>query len=127
MKRIVLCFDGTWNKVRNPDTVTNIVKVAEAVRPTAGDGTKQVVYYNAGVGTGWFGDRILGGVFGVGLRENVKRGLAFLALNYEEGDEIYLFGFSRGAYTARALAGVIGAAGIPKQADFNQLETVWNY
>jgi hypothetical protein len=57
----------------------------------------------------------------------VKRGLAFLALNYEEGDEIYLFGFSRGAYTARALAGVIGAAGIPKQADFNQLETVWNY
>ena len=72
-------------------------------------------------------DRFLGGTFGFGLRGNVKRGLAFLSLNYEPGDEIYLFGFSRGAYSARALAGVIGAAGIPKQIEFRELERVWNY
>src|SRR5262249_25696212 len=81
------------------------------------------------VGTGDKLDRFLGGVFGRGLKANVKRALAFLSLNYSEEarDEIYIFGFSRGAYSARALSGVIGAAGVPKQASFEHLETVWNY
>jgi hypothetical protein len=147
MKRLVLCFDGTWNAVNDPDTVTNVVKFAQAIKPTASDGTKQVVYYNSGVGSGGMLDRIFGGVFGFGLQGNVKRGLAFLSLNYEglpdnegrqsnvyrsgvdydDGDEVYLFGFSRGAYSARALSGVIGGAGIPKQMDFHELEKVWNY
>jgi len=52
MKRLVLCFDGTWNAVKDPDSVTNVVKLAEAVRPTARDGITQVVYYNSGVGSG---------------------------------------------------------------------------
>ena len=78
----------------------------------------------------------MGGVFGAGLRNNVKRGLAFLSLNWDPeelrdnpvADEIYIFGFSRGAYSARALAGVIGAiGGIPKQASFDQLEDIWNH
>ncbi len=147
MKRLVLCFDGTWNAVNDPATVTNVVKFAQAIRPTASDGTKQIVYYNSGVGSGGQLDRVFGGVFGFGLQGNVKRGLAFLSLNYEgardaegrakkvllsgldydDGDEIYLFGFSRGAYSARALSGVIGGAGIPKQMDFHELEKVWNY
>ena len=143
MKRLVLCFDGTWNAVDDPDTVTNVVKFAQAIKPTASDGTKQIVYYNSGVGSGGKLDRILGGVFGFGLQGNVKRGLAFLSLNYEgsgkkikvgsdtwdydDGDEVYLFGFSRGAYTARALSAVIGGAGIPTQMDFHELEKVWNY
>src|SRR5262249_20747942 len=62
--------------------------------------------------------------FGYGLKSNVKRGLTFLALNWEAGDEIYLFGFSRGAYTARALAGVIGQAGIP--VSIKLAEHHWN-
>ena len=107
--------------------MTNVVKLAEAVRATAKDGVTQAVYYNSGVGSGGRLDRFLGGTFGFGLRGNVKRGSAFLSLNDEPGDEIYLFGFSRGAYSARALAGVIGAAGIPKQIEFRQLERVWNY
>ena len=147
MKRLVLCFDGTWNAVDDPATVTNVVKFAQAIKPTASDGTKQIVYYNSGVGSGGKIDRILGGVFGFGLQGNVKRGLAFLSLNYEgsldsagkprkvyrndldydDGDEVYLFGFSRGAYTARALSAVIGGAGIPTQMDFHELEKVWNY
>jgi hypothetical protein len=92
-------------------------------------------------------DRVLGGVFGFGLQGNVKRGLAFLSLNYEgsrdnegkqkkvylngldydDGDEIFLFGFSRGAYSARALSAVIDGAGIPTQMDFHELEKVWDY
>ena len=134
MKRIVICYDGTWNALTNPDEVTNVVRVAQAVKPVSSNGITQVVYYNAGVGSGGPIDRFLGGVFGAGLRDNVKRGLAFLSLNWEapeEGDsadEIYIFGFSRGAYTARALAGVIYAiGGIPKQASFDQLEKVWNH
>ena len=83
MKRLVLCFDGTWNAVDDPATVTNVVKFAQAIRPTASDGTKQIVYYNSGVGSGGQLDRIFGGVFGFGLQGNVKRGLAFLSLNYE--------------------------------------------
>jgi hypothetical protein len=104
MKRIVICYDGTWNAVTDPTKVTNVVRLGQAVRKTAKDGTAQTVYYNAGVGSGGPLDRFLGGVFGLGLRNNVKRGLAFLSLNWEPGDEIYLFGFSRGCYTVRVLA-----------------------
>jgi uncharacterized protein (DUF2235 family) len=127
MKRIIICLDGTWNKVRNPAKVTNVVKLAQAVCPIASDGTVQVVYYNSGVGTGDLLDKILGGVFGRGLRDNVKRAYAFLSLNYAPGDEIYIFGFSRGSYTARALAGVIGACGILKKDHFEKFETAWNF
>src|SRR5215213_4927725 len=127
MRRIAVCFDGTWNQVREPTRITNIVKMAQAIKPVASDGTSQLVYYNSGVGTGDLIDRFLGGLFGRGIKANVKRALAFLALNYRPDDEIYIFGFSRGAYSARALAGVIGAAGIPRQAEFEQLEKIWNY
>jgi uncharacterized protein (DUF2235 family) len=105
MKRIVLCFDGTWNAVINPKTVTNVVRLANLVTVRGDDEVEQVTYYNSGVGSGGFIDRLIGGAFGAGLKGNVKRGIAFLALNYDEGDEIYLFGFSRGAYTARAVGG----------------------
>ncbi len=128
MKRIVVCFDGTWNTVTKPNEVTNVVRVGQAVRKVDDKGVTQMVYYNAGVGSGGPIDQFMGGVFGAGLRNNVKRGLAFLSLNWEPGDEIFIFGFSRGAYSARALAGVIGAIqGIPKQQHFDRLEEIWSY
>jgi hypothetical protein len=128
VKRIVICYDGTWNAVGNPNEVTNVVRVGQAVSKIDDNGVAQMVYYNAGVGSGGPIDQFLGGVFGVGLRSNVKRGLAFLSLNWEPGDEIFIFGFSRGAYSARALAGVIGAIeGIPKPQCFHLLEKVWDY
>jgi uncharacterized protein (DUF2235 family) len=122
-KRLVLCFDGTWSALTDPRELTNAVKLANLVAGSDGD-TPQIVYYNSGVGTGGPIDRLLGGAFGVGLKANVKRGLAFLTLNYQEGDEIYLFGFSRGAYAARALAGLLGIAGIPR--DIGTTEEHWN-
>jgi uncharacterized protein (DUF2235 family) len=127
MKRIVICLDGTWNQVLDPDTVTNVVKLAQAVRPISSDNIQQIVYYNSGVGTGDLIDKFLGGVFGRGLRNNVKRAYAFLSLNYIPGDEIYIFGFSRGAYTARALAGVIDASGILRKQDYEKFEIAWNF
>jgi len=123
MKRLVLCFDGTWNALSDPKALTNVVKLANLVTVNSG-GVEQISYYNSGVGSGGPIDRYLGGLFGAGLKSNVKRGLTFLALNYEAGDEIYIFGFSRGAYTARALAGVIGSAGIP--LDISNMEPHWN-
>jgi uncharacterized protein (DUF2235 family) len=123
MKRLVLCFDGTWSALTDPKALTNVVKLADLVT-VSHDGIPQITYYNSGVGTGGRLDQFLGGVFGYGLKGNVKRGLTFLALNWEAGDEIYLFGFSRGAYTARALAGVIAAAGIP--VDIKHAEHHWD-
>jgi len=129
MKRIVICLDGTWNQVRNPKTVTNVVRLAQSVAPCAANGTQQICYYNSGVGTGDPIDRVLGGVFGRGIRANVKRAYTFLSLNYQPGDEIYIFGFSRGAYTARALAGMIGASGLLKKEflDLLDVDVAWNH
>jgi uncharacterized protein (DUF2235 family) len=121
-KRLVLCFDGTWGTLADPNELTNVVKLASLVGPSDGD-IPQIIYYNSGVGTGGPIDKLLGGAFGVGLKANVKRGLAFLTLNYQAGDEIYLFGFSRGAYTARALSGLLGTAGIPR--DISTTEQHW--
>jgi uncharacterized protein (DUF2235 family) len=133
----VLCFDGTWNTLTKPEEATNVVRVGQAVKAIASDGVPQIVYYNSGVGSGGKIDQLLGGVFGAGIKGNVQRGLTFLSFNYNDGtvdngeepqdpDEIYIFGFSRGAYTARALAGVIGAiGGIPKVSHFGEVEDLW--
>lgn len=112
MKRIVVCCDGTWSQPTQ-DIPTNVVKTARAVLPTDPSGTAQVVFYDAGVGTeGRLLTRLSGGVFGEGLKKNIGDAYRFLIHNYEEGDEIYLFGFSRGAYTARSTVGLVRNAGI---------------
>lgn len=126
MKRIVLCLDGTWNTVGKTSTPTNVVRFAQAVKAHADDGVDQISYYNAGVGTDGPLDKILGGVFGAGLQRNVQRAYLFCALNYRPGDEIYLYGFSRGAYTARAVAGIIGEVGLVRPAYFDRFEGVWD-
>lgn len=110
-RRLVLCLDGTWNSNDKSDKVTNVVKLLRSIPPVAGDGTSQILYYGRGVGTAK-GDKVSGGFSGAGLDANVIDGYRFLGNNYQPGDEIYLFGFSRGAYTARSLAGLINLAGI---------------
>lgn len=116
MKRLVVCSDGTWNTPDQEDrgtlSPTNVVRTARAVAPTAPDGTCQVVFYDQGVGTARGLERITGGAFGKGLYRNVQDAYRFLVNNYDEGDEIWLFGFSRGAYTARSCAGLIRNAGL---------------
>lgn len=116
-KRLIVCADGTWQKLQSPYP-TNVVKIAQAIKPSGRDGIPQIVFYCEGVGSGNTtaklfaqADRILGGACGIGIDNNIEAAYRFLSLNYEPGDEIYLFGFSRGAYTVRSLAGLIRSSG----------------
>lgn len=109
MKRLVFCFDGSWNRL-DAKYPTNVVFTAENIRPTSADGVVQYVFYDDGVGTD--GDKFVGGVFGAGLLKNLADAYRALIFNHTPGDEIYVFGFSRGAFTARSFAGLISTCGI---------------
>ncbi|WP_017718615.1 DUF2235 domain-containing protein [Kamptonema formosum] len=120
MKRLIVCCDGTWQKLTDP-CPTNVVKIAQAIKPVASDGTLQLLYYDEGVGTDEdAAERFLGGAFGKGIDQNIQDAYRFLCLNYVEGDEIYLFGFSRGAYTVRSLAGLMYNTGLLKRENIRQ-------
>lgn len=119
MKRIAIFCDGTWNRHDAP-TPTHVVRLAQALAPEGADGVTQVVHYLPGVGSGEgvtklsrFLDKFMGGAFGWGLDSRIQEAYRHLVFAYNPGDEIYIFGFSRGAYTARSLAGLIRSAGIP--------------
>ncbi len=111
-RRLVVCYDGTWNSADKGGKPTNVVNLVRAVRNLDDRGVSQITFYDKGVGTAGGTDALKGGGFGGGLTANVLDGYRFLANNYDEQDEIYVFGFSRGAYTARSLAGLIGQAGL---------------
>jgi uncharacterized protein (DUF2235 family) len=116
VKRLILCCDGTWNRADQvtqdgKPCVTNVLKIARRIAKSAG-GTPQIIYYGQGVGTGNALDRFSGGAFGEGLTENIFDAYRFLVANYEPNDELFLFGFSRGAFTARSIAGMIRKCGI---------------
>ena len=108
-KRLIVCCDGTWNKL-DSECPTNVVRVAQAVKRTASDGVPQIVFYDEGIGVD--SNKIVGGVTGLGIDKNIQDAYRFLSFNYDQGDEIYLFGFSRGAYTVRSLAGMIYCSGL---------------
>ena len=122
MKRIVIACDGTWNRLDAPHP-TNVARLARAVEPVGPDGVAQVVCHLDGVGSGRGTgrlaqalDRALGGLLGGGLLATLCEAYRFLVFTYAPGDEIHLFGFSRGAYTARSLAGLIRNCGILERA-----------
>jgi uncharacterized protein (DUF2235 family) len=106
-KRIVFCADGTWDNVNSG---TNVYKLFKAL-PLRAD---QISFYDDGVGAAgqpiW---KLLGGAFGTGLWQKIKDGYTKIAHVYEEGDDLFIFGFSRGAFTARSLAGMIAVCGLP--------------
>ena len=109
-KRLVVFCDGTWNSADKP-AVTNVCKLREAVDEGKDAAVPQIVKYEPGVGTRpW--ERIRGGAFGVGLSRNVRDCYEFLVDHYEPGDELFFFGFSRGAFTARSLGGLVRNSGI---------------
>jgi uncharacterized protein (DUF2235 family) len=122
-KNIVICLDGTWNdKDEDGGSPTNVVLLFAMC---LNDGVSQVAYYDKGVGTeGWY-DRKLGGVHGWGLSKNIREAYGYLSKEYDTGDRVYLFGFSRGAYTARSLAGLIFRCGLPhkdhEQSDIDNI------
>ncbi len=112
MKRLAVFCDGTWQRL-DSKYPTNVIKLAQATLNKGKDGVPQLVFYDEGVGTDEGLDRYTGGAFGHGLDKNVLDCYRFLILNFEPGDELYFFGFSRGAYTVRSLCGLIYKCGIP--------------
>ena len=119
MIRLAVFCDGTWNGLQMQN-LTNVARLARSVVRDPPDSVPQVVYYDEGVGTAngvsRTSDRleaILGGAFGAGLDRKIEQAYRFIVLNYKEpDDEIFIFGFSRGAYTARSLCGLIRKCGI---------------
>lgn len=118
MKRIIVCCDGTWNRpdqVHNGQTcASNVTKLARCIAPLDSAGVSQVVFYDKGVGTGRF-DRIWGGAFGAGIDDKILDAYRFLMTTYDPGDELFFFGFSRGAYTVRSTFGLIRNSGLLKR------------
>lgn len=136
--RLVLCFDGTWNTWHSN---TNVARFFSLVSDRAMQCPHQRKFYDEGVGTRWR-DRIKGGLFGLGIDENIRQGYAWLAAEYPpdaapaeipppkegvkpqdldpekthvDGAALYFLGFSRGAFTARSLVGLVYYLGIPKE------------
>ena len=127
LRNLVILLDGTGNELgRNLSNVLKLYRIAEK-------GEKQLVFYNPGVGTigrinPWRRLRqkasgVLGLATGYGLDENVLSAYKFLVQNWREGDHIYLFGFSRGAWTARVLAGFIHLVGLLRPEQLNMCDS----
>jgi hypothetical protein len=158
-RRLILFLDGTWNEDTETRPATNIVYLRERLfwglqvrrreqypadheefeklndfkkRGMSGlvfDGFEYIVYYDIGVGTGPYLDPLKGGIFGDGLDQKIREAYRFLSYWYRPGDEIFIFGFSRGAYTARSLAGYLQAIGLLRGehcTDENE-QRAWKY
>jgi uncharacterized protein (DUF2235 family) len=127
MKRIAIFCDGTWN---TPDKTedgkqcqTNVVKMASALSNASKDGTPQLLYYDTGIGSeGKISKRIFDGATGFGISGKILQAYLYIINNYEPGDELFLFGFSRGAFTVRSLAGLIRNSGVLKTENLNLTE-----
>ena len=117
-----------------PQIPSNVTRICRAIKAESSDGIPQVVYYQAGVGTGMgLRDRFIGGTTGAGLSEHIREAYDFVANNWAPGDEIFLLGFSRGAFTARSVADLVGAVGLLTKsgmadfyAIFEDYQNSWN-
>lgn len=126
-KKLALFFDGTWDSRSEKTNVYRLYDLTESQRNFRGVfgkraleesyGSKragtQIKYYHQGVGVN-FGEKIRGGAFGYGISRNIKDGYLWLSEHYAQGDDVYILGFSRGAYTARSLVGLVRKCGIPQ-------------
>lgn len=123
MRNLIVCADGTWNTPDQEDdgvpVPTNVVKIYNCLAEKDSKGNEQLKYYHPGVGTeGHWWDKVRGGSVGEGLGKNIMSGYRWLGSHYQTGDHIFLFGFSRGAYTVRSLGGMISRCGL---LDLNNL------
>ncbi|KAI9721763.1 MAG: hypothetical protein M1812_002098 [Candelaria pacifica] len=148
-KKLIIACDGTWQDsdngyVQDPllpsrpsghlQIPSNVTRISRAIESEDQLEVPQVVYYQAGVGASnsiW--EHFVGGATGLGLSENIREAYSFIANNYAAGDEIFLLGFSRGAFTARSIAGLIGTIGLLTKkglvdfyAIFKDYENGWN-
>ena len=140
-KRVILCFDGEWECPPDPsvwrfsaqpstkqsrsgvqpDTLpaTNVFRLYQSILPRSGDGRVQQKWYEPGTTIPWF-KRFRDGPFGYGLDRTILESYAYLAATYDPGDEVYMYGFSRGAYIARSLIGLLALAGLPSPTLLNE-------
>lgn len=136
-KRMILCFDGEWDRPPDPGVwgfssqhtadrvrpqllfdvppATNVFQLYQSILPRGGDGRIQQKWYESGTAIPWF-QRFREGSLGYGLDQTILQSYAYLAATYDPGDELYMYGFSRGAYTARSLVGLLSFAGLPSSA-----------
>lgn len=127
-KRLIVACDGTWldsdngfkrdsylpfSTSGNLAVPSNVTRIVRALNPITSDDIPQITYYQAGIGSAnnWF-NHYWGGTTGAGISEHVREAYAFIAENYVKGDEIFFLGFSRGAFTARSIAGFIATVGL---------------
>jgi hypothetical protein len=155
-RRLIVMLDGTWNEDSDYDQDTNIVRMRDRIgqgmqehfyAPISIEEVNErdnsqmelgarmfgdfecIMFYERGVGTGPGLDRILGGALGTGLERNIRGAYKFISRNYFAGAEIFIFGFSRGAYTARSLVGYLGSAGLlkPESCTAEIEQVAWSY
>jgi uncharacterized protein (DUF2235 family) len=127
-KRIVICADGTWNRPEKDlkeDFPTNVLRLARAIKPVGTGQVPQQVFYDWGLGS--YHDNVVAGATGKGLHKNIMDDYRYIVQNYSPGDEIYLFGFSRGSYTIRALCGLINNCGIIKRPDAPLIQAAFSH
>lgn len=129
-KRLVVCCDGTWNTPdqhsRGAPSPTNVTKLALAIAPRDPTGREQRMFYHRGVGTSRY-ERVRGGAFGLGLARDVRDTYRFLVENYDPGDELFFFGFSRGAFTARSTAGFVRNCGILRREYADKIGEAYSF
>ena len=131
MKRIAIFCDGTWNTpdqtANGKNCQTNVVKMANALAASSIDGASQLLYYATGIGSeGNLAQRVFDGATGTGISGNILQAYQFVIQNYTPGDELFFFGFSRGAFTVRSLAGLIRNSGILKAENLNLIPRAYS-
>ena len=127
-KRLVICADGTWNRPEEDlkkDVPTNVLRTARAIQPFAEDGVPQHVFYDWGIGSSH--NALIGGITGQGIQKNIMDAYRYIVQNFTPGTDIYLFGFSRGAYSVRSLCGLINNCGILKRADASLIQQAFDH
>ncbi len=131
MTRLVICCDGTWNSPEQEEgglpAPTNVVRLKGSLAGVGPDGQPQLAYYRFGVGTsGGPLRRLREGGLGTGLGEDIKSAYYWLATTWKSGDELFFFGFSRGAYAVRSLAGMMGRCGLLNLDDVLSESARWD-
>lgn len=132
MRRLIVCADGTWKsdeEKSDGEAVTNVVKIRNAVDLHPPSGVEQMKpFYDQGVGAkGGKLSRLIAGATGQGLSDNVKECYAFLVENFQPGDHLFFFGFSRGAFTVRSLAGLVRKCGILRSEDRGKIDEAYAF
>ncbi|KAH0345868.1 hypothetical protein KCU83_g7557, partial [Aureobasidium melanogenum] len=130
-KKIIICCDGTWQSAvsgekNSPSNVTRLARSLNRVAEQDGKVWQQIVWYDSGIGTtsGWLGKKFEGAI-GAGIEGNIIEAYNFVVLNWSPGDRVYCFGFSRGAYTARSIAGLISDIGICEPRQLQDFHEIW--